>query len=840
MNVSRRTFSSVAVAAACLWGVLLLSAGRAADPDPLLVANGINIRNGHGTGDVVQLRGVNLGTWLIMEGWMCPMDSSGVYSDNYSVIQELDTRFTTSPEQSLIRTYQYTWITTNDLDNIRAMGMNYVRVPFWWGDVQTLSGAWRGDAFDRMDWVVSNAWQRGLYTILDLHGAPGGQNSSESTGQQNQNQYWTSSSDQNQTAIIWSNVAAHFAGNPAVAGYDLINEPSGAPTQTAIWSAYNSLYQTVRAVDTNHMIMMEGTWTGTGTNGESLNWQWDVLPNPTQYNWSNVVYEMHSYPGTNSLSGEEAEADKQVSDFQNHQSWNVPCLIGEFNCYGTTNAWPYFVQQFDTNNMSWSVWSYKAIHGSPPDGWGLYDPVGTWPSTPNIQTSSTTTISNDWSAWSTKAAFGINPMLQQYLGGPLAVADSYTATSGVTLTVSSSAGVLANDLDINLGQPGIQLSAVLVSGPTNGQLTLNADGSFSYTPAVGFTGTDTFRYSVYDGYANSVNIADVSIQVSGSGSITCGILASDTANDPAYTNAYPLAWSGGLNGGYGFGAWTMNPTSNSSNAGFFIGSSISNGVIPSLGIDVNGKSWGLYANTNGSQGTAVACRSFAEGSLGVGQSFNISMDNGYVNSGGGAVGWILRTGNDTANKNDGERFEFSYLGGGIGSYQIFTNPAAPPVNTSLGYTDNGFTLSFTLTSPDTFSLAIVGNNPAVSTTVTGTLGGTPGSAINSVALYNQFAGQGANYDLYFNSMSITGCVSSVPAGPFNISSFQVLNGSNVVISFVTTNGASYAVESTSNLVPGAWSTVTNNILGTGGMVSITSSVPPGATQQFYRGRGLVP
>jgi len=141
MNASRRTFSSVAVAAACLWGVLLLSPGRAADPDPFLIANGINIRNGHGTGDVVQLRGVNLGSWLIMEGWMCPMDSSGGLTNNYAVVQTLDSRFGVSTEQSLIRTYQYTWITTNDLDNIRAMGMNYIRMPFWWGNVQTLSGA---------------------------------------------------------------------------------------------------------------------------------------------------------------------------------------------------------------------------------------------------------------------------------------------------------------------------------------------------------------------------------------------------------------------------------------------------------------------------------------------------------------------------------------------------------------------------------------------------------------------------------------------------------------------------------------------------------------------------
>lgn len=108
--------------------------------------------------------------------------------------------------------------------------MNLIRVPFWWGDVQTLSGSWRADAFDRMDWVVSNAWQRGIYTLIDFHGPPGGQSSSQSTGQQNQNLYWTSASDQAQTALIWSNVAAHFAGNPAVAGYDLMNEPSGAIT----------------------------------------------------------------------------------------------------------------------------------------------------------------------------------------------------------------------------------------------------------------------------------------------------------------------------------------------------------------------------------------------------------------------------------------------------------------------------------------------------------------------------------------------------------------------------------------------------------------------------------
>ena len=495
---------------------LFVSSQSYGAPNPFLSTSGQNIRNNYGQGDIVPLRGVNLGSWLLMEGWMCPMDSSGL-ADNYSVIQMLDSRFGVATEQSLIKTYQNSWITTNDLDNIKALGMNYIRLPFWWGNVQTLNGTWRADAFAQMEWLVTNAWQRGIYTLIDFHGLPGGQSSSQSTAIINQNQYWSSAAYQAQTSLIWSNVAAHFNGNPAVLGYDLINEPFGAPTQGAIWTAYNSLYQTVRSVDPNHMIVMEGCWSGTGTGGQQLNWQWDVLPPPTQYGWTNVVYSMHAYPGGPPAN----EVNKQVSDFNSHQSWNVPDLIGEFNWEdNTASDWQYGTQQFDQNNMSWSHWSYKATAGGVPNSWGIYDPTGTWPSVPNIQSDSMNTISNDWSKWKTRTAFGTTSFLIRYLGAPLAVADFYT-NSG-TLTVSSNSGVLANDQDINLGQSGINLTAVLVSNPVNGQLSLNTNGSFTYTPNAGFNGTDTFRYRDFDGYVNSANIAMVSILVSNhtAGSVT--------------------------------------------------------------------------------------------------------------------------------------------------------------------------------------------------------------------------------------------------------------------------------------------------------------------------------
>src|SRR5437899_777212 len=81
---------------------------------------------------------------------------------------------------------------------------------------------------------------------------------------------------------------------------------------------------------------------------------------------------------------------------------------------------------------------------------------------------------------------------------PVAVADSYSTAEDTTLTVSG-LGVLANDSDVD----GDTLSAVLVSNPTHGTLTLNSDGSLVYMPALNFNGTDSFTYKASDGQAQS-------------------------------------------------------------------------------------------------------------------------------------------------------------------------------------------------------------------------------------------------------------------------------------------------------------------------------------------------
>ena len=95
---------------------------------------------------------------------------------------------------------------------------------------------------------------------------------------------------------------------------------------------------------------------------------------------------------------------------------------------------------------------------------------------------------------------------------PLAVNDSYNATEDVELLIDVANGVRANDIDTD-GTPLINpLSTRLVSGPGNGTLRLDPDGSFSYSPNQNFYGTDTFTYLVNDGLYVS-NEATVTLQV---------------------------------------------------------------------------------------------------------------------------------------------------------------------------------------------------------------------------------------------------------------------------------------------------------------------------------------
>jgi hypothetical protein len=122
---------------------------------------------------------------------------------------------------------------------------------------------------------------------------------------------------------------------------------------------------------------------------------------------------------------------------------------------------------------------------------------------------------------------------------PTAVDDSYQTDKNVALNISAP-GVLGNDSDPN-GDP---LTAVVDANPTNGSLTLNADGSFTYTPNTDYVGADSFTYHANDGVDDS-NVATVNITVNQT-CLFCDDF-NDGTTDPNWTYVKPTWTEGGGN-----------------------------------------------------------------------------------------------------------------------------------------------------------------------------------------------------------------------------------------------------------------------------------------------------
>ena len=114
---------------------------------------------------------------------------------------------------------------------------------------------------------------------------------------------------------------------------------------------------------------------------------------------------------------------------------------------------------------------------------------------------------------------------------PTANDDQYSINEGETLTIEAN-GVLNNDIDID----GATLTSILVTSPSNGNLTFHENGSFSYTPDENFNGVDSFTYQANDGELNS-NTATVTITVNAVNDLPILISGTDSADILVGTNS---------------------------------------------------------------------------------------------------------------------------------------------------------------------------------------------------------------------------------------------------------------------------------------------------------------
>ncbi len=306
-------------------------------------------------GKPLLLRGTGLGNWMVPEGYMWLFEGG---PQSAREIESLVTELI-GPDKAdeFWHKYRENYVTRQDIHLLREAGFNSIRVPMHYKFFESDDS----EGFALLDHVVEWCRQEGLYVILDLHAAPGGQTGANIDDSYGYPWLYDSPKEQEHLIAIWQRLARHYENNPTVLGYDLLNEPiptypSLRPLNPKLEPLYKKLTAAVRQIDSHHILFLEAA-------------QWDtnfsVFGQPFD---KNTVYSLHKY-----WMPVEQKAVQEYVDFR--EKYNVPIWLGESG--ENTDEWiAQFVALLEKNNIGWAFWPYKkmgkvsaVVTITPPDGW---------------------------------------------------------------------------------------------------------------------------------------------------------------------------------------------------------------------------------------------------------------------------------------------------------------------------------------------------------------------------------------------------------------------------------------------------------------------------------------
>ncbi len=324
----------------------------------------------------VILKGVNLGGWLMMEGYI-------MHARNIAE-QVFKKDFAAQLGPDILRAFEKYFrdhfIRESDLKIIAGLGLNCVRVPFHHRLIERKPYQYDQNGVGYLDRVLAWAKRYKIRVILDLHGACGSQNYDWHSDSLGQALLWKNKSFQKRTLALWEFLADRYKDNFQVAGYDLLNESVLEDTKL-LNGFYKQLIATIRAVDRRHILFVEGNKWATDI---------DCLDNFTD---DNIVLSIHVYHPADFTFNFVPYLHYPLSA-RTSQHWNRnlmrkmlkayhtiakernrPILVGEFGVnarqgiYGEDQWVKDMLVCFAEFGFHWTYWTYKAIKNSTfPDG----------------------------------------------------------------------------------------------------------------------------------------------------------------------------------------------------------------------------------------------------------------------------------------------------------------------------------------------------------------------------------------------------------------------------------------------------------------------------------------
>ncbi|MFA7227945.1 MAG: glycoside hydrolase family 5 protein [Melioribacteraceae bacterium] len=302
-----------------------------------------------GNGKVLILRGTNLGNWLNPEGYMFKFQNVNSFRLIDNSLKEL---LGADEIRRFWSEFRDNYITKEDISFLKSAGFNHVRVPFNFKFflVEDHPEIFLEEGFQRLDDVIKWCAEEGLYVILDLHAAPGGQSGDNIDDSWSYPFLYEEEDAQRTTIALWEKLAERYKDEKIVLGYDLLNEPiphyyeNKELLNKLLEPLYKKLTSAIRLIDKNHIIFLGGA---------QWNTNFKVFGEPFD---KNLAYTFHKYwmpPVQNEI--------QEYVDFR--AKYNVPVWMGESG--ENEDAWvDSFRTLLDRNEIGWSFWPYKKMESS--------------------------------------------------------------------------------------------------------------------------------------------------------------------------------------------------------------------------------------------------------------------------------------------------------------------------------------------------------------------------------------------------------------------------------------------------------------------------------------------
>jgi aryl-phospho-beta-D-glucosidase BglC (GH1 family) len=261
-----------------------------------------------------------------------------------------------------------------DAEFFASKGLNCIRVPFNYHHFEDDDNprVLKESGFKHLDRFIDICAKHKIYTILDMHAVPGGQNPDwHSDNPTHVPSFWIHKDFQDRTIWLWEKLAEHYKGNPWIAGYNPINEPCD-PEHWRLPKFYDRLEAAIRKIDPDHILWLDG-------NTFAMEWKFfeKKLPNTV---YSLHDYTMYGFPKGTLFKGTQPQKDVLELQFLTKSKlmydFGTPIWNGEF---GPVYAIRGLDQDPDTVNKArvsvldaqldiydkykihWAIWLYKDI-----------------------------------------------------------------------------------------------------------------------------------------------------------------------------------------------------------------------------------------------------------------------------------------------------------------------------------------------------------------------------------------------------------------------------------------------------------------------------------------------